>query len=128
MQQSQPTFSQHMDLMFVYVTTPSHETALRLGRMIIEARLAACANILGPVHSVYWWQDHMEEGHEVALLLKTRENLVENVVSVVQAFHKDTCPCVIAIPIVAGNPAFLEWIVAETRTLAPAAPADDERD
>ncbi len=107
-----------LNLRLVYVTTPSHETALQLVHMIIEARLAACANILGPVHSVYWWQDRMEEGHEVALLLKTTENRVDSIVAAVQARHSDTCPCVIAMPIMAGNPAFLEWIVAETRPRA----------
>ena len=107
-----------MNCRLVYVITPSHEEALKVGRKILEARLAACANILAPIHSVYWWQDRLEEGHEVALLLKTRGDLVDQIVTTVQNLHSHACPCVIALPIVAGNPAFLQWITTETQMVA----------
>ena len=103
-----------MDFCLVYVTASSHEEAIKIGRAVVAARMAACANVLGPVASVYWWQGTLEEGREVALLLKTRTALVEQVVAMVRAEHSSLCPCVVALPITAGNPAFLSWIAAET--------------
>ncbi|VBB69255.1 Periplasmic divalent cation tolerance protein CutA [invertebrate metagenome] len=104
-----------MDYRLVYVTTTSYEEAFKIGRAVVEARLAACANLLGAVKSVYWWQGSLEEDDEVALLLKTSAACVEQVVAKVQALHSHTCPCVVAVPIATGSPAFLEWITQETR-------------
>ncbi|KAF0114332.1 MAG: hypothetical protein FD149_1871 [Rhodospirillaceae bacterium] len=102
------------DHCLVYVTASSHEEAMKIGRAVVAARAAACANILGPIASVYWWQGKLEEGGEVALLLKTRTALVERVVAMVRAEHSSVCPCVVAMSINAGNPAFLNWIETET--------------
>ncbi|KAF0139751.1 MAG: periplasmic divalent cation tolerance protein [Rhodospirillaceae bacterium] len=104
-----------MDYCLIYVTATSHEEAMKVSQAVIAARLAACANILGPITSVYWWQGKLEEGREVAFLLKTRAALVDQVVAKVRVEHSYACPCVVAIPVAAGNPAFLEWIGMETR-------------
>ena len=99
----------------IYVTTASREEALTIGRTMVTDRLAACANVLPPITSVYRWQGAVEEDGEVALLLKTRDELVDAVVAKVRELHSYQCPCVVSLPIKAGNPDFLDWIVEETR-------------
>lgn len=99
---------------FVYITAPSAEEALKLGRSLVEERLAACANVLPGMVSVYRWEGKLAEDSEAVLILKTRSDLVEALTERVLALHPYTCPCVAALPIVAGNPAFLEWIGEET--------------
>ena len=99
----------------VYVTAPNREEALTLARTVVSERLAACANLLGDITSVYWWEDKLNEDQEVALLLKTRGDLVSSLTARLCELHSYTCPCVVALPITEGNPAFLQWIAAETR-------------
>lgn len=101
--------------MLVYVTAPNRDEALNLARNMVSERLAACANLLGDITSVYWWDGTLNEDQEVALILKTRADLVEALTARLRELHSYTCPCVVALPIAAGNPAFLDWIVAETR-------------
>ena len=98
----------------IYVTADSAEEARRIARALVEERLAACANVLGPVTSYYWWQDALQEESEAVLVAKTREHLVERYDARHQALHGYECPCVVALPIEGGNPAFLDWIAAET--------------
>lgn len=100
----------------IYVTAPSRDEALRLARLLVEERLVACANVLGPITSVYWWDGKLNESSEVALLLKTRATLVEAVTARIRRIHPYDCPCVVSLAVDGGNPAFLEWIVAETVT------------
>ncbi len=99
----------------IYVTTASREEALTIGRTLVIDRLAACANVLPPITSVYRWQGAVEEDGEVALIVKTREALVDAVVAKVKELHSYECPCVVSLPITAGNPDFLAWIIDETR-------------
>lgn len=98
----------------IYVTAGSREEAVNIGRTLVESRLAACANVLSPMTSVYWWDGSVNEDDEVPLIMKTRDSLVDQAVEKVKALHSYDCPCVVAVPITGGNPAFLEWIEAET--------------
>ncbi|MBW3542262.1 MAG: divalent-cation tolerance protein CutA [Planctomycetes bacterium] len=104
-----------MAMSLVYVTAASREDALSIGRQIVEERLAACANVLAPMTSLYWWEGRLEEGHEAVLLLKTRTELVDAVIERVRALHSYTCTCAISWPIEAGNPAYIAWIESEAR-------------
>ncbi|CAA7617874.1 divalent-cation tolerance protein CutA [Magnetospirillum sp. UT-4] len=99
----------------VYVTAATADDALGLARTVVEERLAACANLLGPITSVYWWDGRVNQEPEVAMVLKTRADLVDALVQRVRELHTYACPCVVALPIAAGNPDFLAWIAAETR-------------
>ncbi len=103
-----------MSQCFVYVTASSAEEAGKIGRALVEARLAACANVLGAIQSYYWWEGAVQEDSEAALVLKTRADLVEALTAKVKELHSYDCPCVVALPIEGGNPAFLAWIDAET--------------
>ncbi|MGH6903871.1 MAG: divalent-cation tolerance protein CutA [Geminicoccaceae bacterium] len=99
---------------FCYVTAPSREAALAIGRTIVTERLAACANVIDGAASVYWWQGTLEEASEAVLILKTQAELIEPLTARVKALHPYQCPCVVALPIVGGNPEYLDWIAAET--------------
>ena len=104
-----------MTLTMIYITTPSPQEALRIGRAVVADRLAACANVLPGVTSVFRWQGEVQEEGETALILKTRSDLVERLTTRVKELHSYDCPCVVALPIAGGNPDFLQWIAEETR-------------
>ncbi len=99
----------------VYVTAGNLEEARRLARKVVEERLAACANVVGEISSFYWWEGKVEEDREVALLLKTREDLVEPLIERTKALHSYTCPCVVAWPLEKGFKPFLAWVREETQ-------------
>jgi len=98
----------------LYVTTASKEAARKVAHALIEARLAACANIIEGVTSVYWWEGTVQEDAECVVVLKTRQDLVDAATDKVLQVHEYDCPCVVALPITGGNPEFLDWIVKET--------------
>lgn len=98
----------------IYVTAGSRREALDIGRTLVESRLAACANVLGPMTSIYWWEGAVNEDDEVSLILKTRDGLVGKVIEKIKDMHSYDCPCVVSLPITGGNQAFLDWIEAVT--------------
>ncbi|OGR38957.1 MAG: dihydroorotate dehydrogenase [Desulfovibrionales bacterium GWA2_65_9] len=98
----------------VYVTAPSLAEAESLARLAVTQRLAACANILPGMRSLYWWQGQLEQADEVVLLLKTTAALAGELTAVLAEAHSYDCPCVVVLPIEGGHPAFLDWIEAET--------------
>ena len=102
-----------MDHIFVYMTASSAEEARRIGRALVEARLAACVNVLDGMTSYYWWQDNLEEGHETVLIAKTTRDRLDELTARVKSLHSYTVPCVVALPILGGNPDFLDWIRSE---------------
>jgi periplasmic divalent cation tolerance protein len=104
-----------MQTYFVYVTAASSEEALRIGRQVVEERLAACANVLDGMQSIYWWEGRVQEAQEVVLLLKTTETRLPKLIETIRGQHSYECPCIVALPISEGNPAYLEWIENETR-------------
>jgi periplasmic divalent cation tolerance protein len=109
-----------MEFRLLYITAARVEEARRIGRALVEERLAACANIVPGMESIYHWQGAVVEDKEVLLVVKTRVELVEAAIGRVKALHSYTCPCVVALPILTGNPAYLEWLGQETREPTPA--------
>ncbi len=99
---------------FIYITTDGPDEARAIGRALVEARLAACVNILDPMASLYWWEGEVREGRETVLIAKTTAELVAALTEKVRALHSYDCPCIVALPIEGGNSAFLEWIGAQT--------------
>ncbi|MGE5506423.1 MAG: divalent-cation tolerance protein CutA [Actinomycetota bacterium] len=104
-----------MSTVLVYVTAGSREEAVKIARGLVESRLVACANVLDGATSLYWWEGAVQEEREAVLIAKTAAEKVEAVIARVKELHSYTCPCVVAVPIKAGNPGFLQWIEAETR-------------
>ncbi|MGE3477422.1 MAG: divalent-cation tolerance protein CutA [Rhodospirillaceae bacterium] len=98
----------------VYVTAASKDEALRIGRTLVNERLAACANILDGVHSIYRWQGAVEEAQEVVLILKTRTPLARKAIARVAALHSYDVPCAVAYDMSNGLAAYLDWIGVAT--------------
>lgn len=105
-----------MEIRLIYITTKNADEARAIARALVEERLAACANIVGSIESLYWWQGSIEHDHEALVIAKTRADLVDALVAKVKSLHSYTVPCVAAIPVVAGNPDYLRWLRSETAT------------
>jgi periplasmic divalent cation tolerance protein len=99
---------------FVYMTASSGEEARRIGRALVEERLAACANVIDRMTSFYWWQGKIEEGAEAVLIAKTTRAKLDALTARVKSLHSYTVPCVVGIRLDGGNADFLSWIAAET--------------
>ncbi|QBG46157.1 divalent-cation tolerance protein CutA [Verrucomicrobia bacterium S94] len=99
----------------VYVTAGDDAEAKRIARAVVQERLAACANILGGIQSVYSWRGDICEDHEVALILKTSGECKNELISRIREIHSYETPCIVFLPISDGHPAFLDWIDGETR-------------
>lgn len=101
----------------------SEEEARRVALALVEARLAACVGIAPGVRSVYRWKGAVEEATEWGLTIKTRAGLYPQVEAAVLASHSYEVPEILAIPVTAGLPAYLQWVEEETIPLA-AEPGD----
>ena len=103
-----------VETVLVYVTAKDNAEAKMIARAVVGERLAACANVLGSIDSVYWWQGRVCEDNEVALLLKTSSERESELINRIKELHSYECPCVVCLPIADGNRDFLNWIAAET--------------
>ena len=104
-----------MDVMFVYFTAGDAAEARRIGRAVVEERLAACANIIDKMTSIYWWDGKVQEAGEAVLILKTTEGRLAMLVERVQALHSYDCPCIEAMAVTGGYSPFLDWVAQETQ-------------
>jgi periplasmic divalent cation tolerance protein len=94
----------------VMTTVVSAEEAMRLGRTLVEERLAACATLLPPVHSIYHWHNEIESSVETLLLLKTASDQLPALESRLQELHTYQTPEVLVLPIEAGSHPYLAWL------------------
>jgi len=97
-----------------YITTPSVEVAQKIGRKMVENKLAACANILPQMQSIYSWKGELCQDQEAVLLLKTRQELFTKLAERIQALHEYECPCILALPIAEANKPYLQWLSDQT--------------
>jgi periplasmic divalent cation tolerance protein len=102
--------------MQVATTVDSEEEAGALARGIAGARLAACVQIIGPIRSVYWWQDAIEDAREWQLLIKTTEERLPELEAYIKASHSYDTPEIIAIQIPWGSREYLDWVGEQTRS------------
>jgi len=103
-----------MDFSLVYVTTESKKEAQAIARALLEARLIACANIIEPMQSLYWWEGKIEESDETVLIVKTRAAHLPALMTRVKEMHSYDCPCIVALPITDGSKDYLTWLARET--------------
>lgn len=104
-----------MDTRLVITNCPDEETANRIALAVVEAQLAACVNILPRVQSIYRWQGAVKSAVEVPLLIKTTAAAYPALEAAIRERHPYDVPEIIALPITAGLPAYLNWLAAETR-------------
>ena len=98
-------------LAFLYVTNESVEAAKKIARHLLEKRMIGCANIF-PIDTMYWWEDKIEDGNEVVLIVKTTQDRVEKVRNEIARIHPFDTPCIIKID-VDPNEKYLQWIESE---------------
>ncbi|MBS7647940.1 MAG: divalent-cation tolerance protein CutA [Candidatus Bathyarchaeia archaeon] len=92
------------------VTASSKDEAEKIARKLLEERLIACANIVGLVHSLFWWQGKIDITQEYLILMKTRKDLFAKVAERVKALHSYQTPEIIALPIIEGSKDYLKWL------------------
>ncbi len=103
-----------MAVLFIYITTKNAAEAHSIGNAIVEERLAACVNIIDNMRSIYHWDGKICEDSEVVLIAKTRQPLVAALIKRVKELHSYSCPCIVALPVTAGNAEYLTWVQHET--------------
>jgi periplasmic divalent cation tolerance protein len=103
-----------MSVLLVWVTTGDVAEAQRIGRAVVTERLAACANVIPGVSSIYWWQGAVQESAEAVLILKTTDARVAALIARVKTLHSYDCPGIEALVVADGHPAFLDWVARET--------------
>ena len=102
-----------MSTMFVYVTTADVDEARRIGRAAVQVKLAACANVVGGIDSIYWWRGEVRETEEAMLVLKTMADRLAELIELVNEMHSYECPCIEAWPVTDGHRPFLDWVAEE---------------
>ena len=103
------------DFVVVLVTAGSADEAAAIGRTLVQERIVACANVVGPIRSIYTWQGKVEDAGEHLLVLKARAADVAALTERVHALHSYETPEVLALPVVGGSPAYLAWLADVTR-------------
>jgi periplasmic divalent cation tolerance protein len=98
------------DKIVVFITTSSEEEAVKIARLLLEHRKAACTNIIPRVNSLFWWEGRLESAQESLLVVKTRAALFPELIDLVRKNHSYQVPEIIALPIVAGNEDYLRWL------------------
>jgi periplasmic divalent cation tolerance protein len=102
------------DCVLIYMICPTEAEAEKIAASLLEERLIACANIMAPHKALYNWKGKKEEGHEIAVIMKTRTDLFNQAEEKARGLHSYECPCIVALPIAAGHAPFLGWIKSET--------------
>jgi len=103
-----------MEALLILTNCPDEETANTIALAVVEAKLAACVNILPRVQSIYRWQGAVESAAEVPLLIKSTAARYPALEATIRELHPYDVPEIIALPITQGLPAYLNWLAAET--------------
>lgn len=100
----------------VETTTDSAQDAGRLAESVVNARLVACAQLVGPIQSTYWWEGSATTDEEWLLILKTAADRLDALVAHLRREHSYEVPEIVAVPVTGGNPDYLRWVTDETRS------------
>lgn len=103
------------ETLVVLVTAPTMEEAAQLGRALVEERLAACANLVPGLRSIYRWQDAIQDDAEVLMLIKTTAASLDRLTQRVVELHSYDTPEVVALPITGGSTAYRQWLTMQVR-------------
>jgi periplasmic divalent cation tolerance protein len=103
-----------MEILIVITNMPDRDSALKLAQTLVEARLAACVNVLAQCTSVYRWEGKVENAQEVPVLVKTTTERYAELERAIQSTHPYDLPEIIAVPVSSGLSRYLGWVEAET--------------
>jgi len=104
-----------MSAVFIYVTVPQEQSARELAEAVVADRLAACANIIPGMRSIYHWEGKIEQGEETVVIFKTRATLFPAVEARVKELHEYATPCIVSLPVEQGHKPYMDWIMEETK-------------
>ncbi len=104
-----------IEFISVTITVSSEAEAELIARALVEEKLAACVTLHPGVRSIYRWQGKIQDDQEIVLIAKTRKDRFDALQARVVALHSYSCPCIVALPIVAGHQPYLDWLNAETK-------------
>lgn len=103
------------EFLIVQTTFENRKDAEELSAVITKERLAACGQIDGPIHSIYWWKETLEKEEEWRCSLKTTKKLFKKIESRIRELHPYETPEIVAIPIIDGSKAYLDWLKKEVK-------------
>ncbi len=103
-----------MSAIVVIVTASNEDEAAKIGKSLVDERLAACANIVPKIRSIYRWEGAVQDESEALMLIKTTDGAFDALVSRVKELHSYSVPEIIALPIGAGSSDYLQWIEEST--------------
>lgn len=98
----------------VTTTTDSRKEAAEIAKSAVAGRLAACAQLVGPIASTYWWEGEIESAEEWMVLFKTTTDCFEDLAALITEQHSYDTPEIIATPVVAGSADYLSWVREQT--------------
>src|SRR5205823_4431949 len=110
-----PTEQRPMSVISVYAVFANAEEAERIGRTVVEERLAACVNILGPIRSIYRWEGAVQTANEVTAIFKTPDRHGDALIELIAALHSYDVPCVVAWPIDKIIRSYADWVEDNVR-------------
>ena len=101
----------------VVTTTEKRQDAEKIAKALVERRLAACAQIVGPIVSTYWWKDNIETAEEWQCLIKSKKSFYSEVEKAIKMLHPYETPEIIALPIVSGSDDYLKWLNDQLKSI-----------
>ena len=99
----------------IFITVGTDGEAKKIANLLLNQRKAACVNIVPKVSSFFWWQDKLDSAQESLLIVKTKASVLNEIVSLVKDLHSYEIPEIVALPIIGGNPDYLDWIGKEVK-------------
>ncbi len=102
-----------MKIVMVYMTAGDKNEARKIGRHLVETKLAACANIIDNMNAMYIWQGQFQDDQEAVIIAKTTQDKVSDLIEAVKALHSYEVPCIVTLPISDGYPGFLDWVAEQ---------------
>ena len=99
-----------MSIVSIYAVFANTDEAERIGRTVVEERLAACINILWPIRSIYRWEGKAQSAEEVAAILKTHHWQSDALIARIAALHSYDVPCIVTWPIDKSLGAYADWV------------------
>lgn len=100
----------NVKFLIIFCTVPDMETAQNISDHLVKEKKAACCNIIPAIRSVYFWKNELQQDGEQLLIIKTREDCYESLQMRIKELHPYSVPEIIAIPIIHGNPEYLNWV------------------
>lgn len=104
------------DLIIILMTASSIEEADLISNSLLEKKLIACSNIINDMKSTFWWNGNIQKENEVLIIAKSTKALLDNIITEVRSIHSYDVPEILAIPILGGNPDYLDWITEATKS------------